>query len=80
MDIKRKLYTNSLVIDFPKDDPGLMYENIDTFCGISNTFLLLLSGGSVGQYCPTFRENVETFGQIDWVLTRWRKTMKRYIS
>ena len=30
MDIKEKLYTNSLVIDFPKDDPEIMYENIDT--------------------------------------------------
>ena len=44
-----KLYTNSLVIDLPKDEPGLMYENIDTCCGVSNKFLLLLSGGSVGQ-------------------------------
>ena len=45
MDIKGILYTLSLVIDFPKDDPGLMYENIDTCCGICNTFSHLLSGG-----------------------------------
>ena len=34
MDIMEKLYTNSLVIDFPKDDPEIMYENIDTCWGI----------------------------------------------
>lgn len=45
MDIKGKLYTLSLVIDFPKDDPGLMYENIDTCWGICNKFRSPLSGG-----------------------------------
>ena len=30
IDTTEKLYTNSLVIDFPKDDPEIMYENIDT--------------------------------------------------
>ena len=28
MDIKGKLYSNSPVIDFPKDDLGLMYEKL----------------------------------------------------
>ena len=29
MDIKGQLYTNLPVFNFPKDDPGLMYEKID---------------------------------------------------
>ena len=45
MGIKGKLYINSLVIDFPKDDPGLMYENIDTCCSICNKFLPFLFEG-----------------------------------
>ena len=44
VDIKGKLYTNSLVIDFPKKQP-IAYENIDTCWGISNKFLPLLYGG-----------------------------------
>ena len=45
MDITGKLYTNLPVIDFPKDDPGLMYEKIDPCWGILNRCLPLLSGG-----------------------------------
>ena len=42
MDIKEILYTNSLVIDFPKDDPEIMYENIDTcwsICSLCPSYL-----------------------------------------
>ena len=38
MDIQGKLYTNSLVVEFPKVDPGLMYKNIDTCWDICNKF------------------------------------------
>ena len=62
--VKGKSYFNSLVIDFFKDDPWLMHENIDTCWGICNKFLPLLSRRSVGQYCPSFKENVETFGHL----------------
>ena len=68
-----------LLSTFSKNDPWLMYENIDTCWVIWNKFLPLLNGGWVGQYCPSFRENVETFWQVDWVLKRWRKKMKRYM-
>ena len=49
MDIKGKLYTNLHVIDFPKDDPGLMYEKNDPCWGICSRCLPLLFGGLVGQ-------------------------------
>ena len=42
MDITEKLYTHSLVIDFPKDDPEIMYENIDTcwsICSLCPSYL-----------------------------------------
>ena len=45
IDIKGKLYNNSPIIDFPKNDPGLMYESIDTSWSIYNRCPPLLSGG-----------------------------------
>ena len=45
IDIKGILYTNLPVIDFPKDDPGLMYEKMDPCWGIFNRCLPLFSGG-----------------------------------
>ena len=44
MGIKGKLYINSLVIDFRKDDPGLMYENIDTCRSICKFLPFLFQG------------------------------------
>ena len=44
MDITGKLYINLPVMDFPKDDPGLMCEKIYCCCGIFRC-LPLLSGG-----------------------------------
>ena len=69
MDIKGILYTNLPVTDFPRNDLGLMYEKIDPCWSICNRCLPLLSGGWVGQYCPPFRENVETF--LKWI-GRWQ--------
>ena len=34
---------------------------------------------AISFYSSTLRKNMETFGQVDWVLRRWRRKIKSYV-
>ena len=34
---------------------------------------------AISFYSSTLRKNVETLGQVDWVMRRWRRKIKSYV-
>ena len=78
--IQRKLYANSLVIDVPADDLGLMCKKIGAYKEFAINFIPCCLEGDKDStfsfYCFTLTKNMVTFGRVDWVLRGWRKKKK----